>query len=123
MLTSAAWERVKHPSEILEEGQKIQVRIDKIDEVTGKIGLSYRSLQDHPWEDIDARFPTGSVVHGSVTRIAEFGAFVRIATGVEGLIHISELAHHRVQNVANVVQEGQEVDVKILSVDAEQHAH
>lgn len=119
-ISQLSWERVKHPSEILEEGQKIQVRIDKIDEATGKIGLSYRSLQDHPWEDIDARFPTGSVVHGSVTRIAEFGAFVRIATGVEGLIHISELAHHRVQNVANVVQEGQEVDVKVLSVDAEQ---
>lgn len=119
-VSQLSWERVKHPSEILEEGQKIQVRIDKIDEATGKIGLSYRSLQDHPWEDIDARFPTGSVVNGSVTRIAEFGAFVRIATGVEGLVHISELAHHRVQNVASVVQEGQEVDVKILSVDAEQ---
>ena len=119
-ISQLSWERVKHPSEILEEGQKIQVRIDKIDEATGKIGLSYRSLQDHPWEDIDARFPAGSVVHGSVTRIAEFGAFVRIATGVEGLIHISELAHHRVQNVGNVVQEGQELDVKILAVDAEQ---
>lgn len=119
-VSQLSWDRVKHPSEILEEGQKIQVRIDKIDEATGKIGLSYRSLQDHPWEDIDARFPTGSVVRGSVTRIAEFGAFVRISTGVEGLVHISELAHHRVQHVANVVQEGQEVDVKILSVDAEQ---
>ncbi|MEO8268491.1 MAG: S1 RNA-binding domain-containing protein [Aureliella sp.] len=119
-VSQLSWDRVKHPSEILEEGQKIQVRIDKIDEATGKIGLTYRSLQDHPWEDIDARFPTGSVVNGAVTRIAEFGAFVRIATGVEGLIHISELAHHRVQNVATVVQEGQEVEVKILSVDAEQ---
>jgi len=119
-VSQLSWERVKHPSEILEEGQKIQVRIDKIDELTGKIGLSYRSLQDHPWTDIDVRFPVGSVAHGTVTRIAEFGAFVRIATGVEGLIHISELAHHRVQNVANVVQEGQEVDVKILSVDTDQ---
>ena len=119
-VSQLSWERVNHPSEILEVGQKIQVRIDKIDEATGKIGLSYRSLQDDPWEDIDARFPVGSVVHGSVTRIAEFGAFVRIATGVEGLVHISELAHHRVQNVGNVVQEGQEVDVKVLSVDPEQ---
>ena len=119
-VSQLSWERVNHPSEILEEGQKIQVRVDKIDEATGKIGLSYRSLQDDPWEDIDARFPVGTVVHGSVTRIAEFGAFVRIATGVEGLVHISELAHHRVQNVGNVVQEGQEVDVKVLSVDPEQ---
>lgn len=119
-VSQLSWERVNHPSEILEVGQKIQVRVDKIDEATGKIGLSYRSLQDHPWEDIEARFPTGSVVHGAVTRIAEFGAFVRIATGVEGLVHVSELAHHRVQNVGSVVQEGQEIDVKVLSVDAEQ---
>lgn len=119
-VSQLSWERVKHPSEILEEGQKIQVRIDKLDEQTGKISLSYRSLQDHPWENIDARFPPGALVHGTVTRIAEFGAFVRIATGVEGLVHVSELAHHRVQNVSNVVQEGQEIDVKVLSVDAEQ---
>ncbi len=119
-ISQLSWERVKHPSEILEEGQKIQVRVDKIDEQTGKIGLSYRSLQEHPWENIDARFPPGAVVRGSVTRIAEFGAFVRIATGVEGLVHVSELAHHRVQNVGNVVQEGQEIDVKVLSVDPDQ---
>lgn len=119
-ISQLSWERVKHPSEILEEGQKIQVRVDKIDEQSGKIGLSYRSLQEHPWTDIDVRFPVGSIAHGTVTRIAEFGAFVRIATGVEGLVHVSELAHHRVQNVGNVVQEGQEIDVKILSVDTEQ---
>ncbi len=119
-ISQLSWERVKHPSEILEEGQKIQVRVDKIDEQTGKIGLSYRSLQDHPWDDIEARFPVGSVVRGTVTRIAEFGAFVRIATGVEGLVHLSELAHHRVHRVGNVVQEGQEIEVKILSIDAEQ---
>ncbi len=119
-VSQLSWERVKHPSEILQEGQKIQVRIDKLDEQSGKISLSYRSLQDHPWENIDARFPTGALVHGTVTRIAEFGAFVRIATGVEGLIHVSELAHYRVHNVANVVQEGQEIDVKVLSVDEEQ---
>ncbi len=119
-VSQLSWERVKHPSEVLEEGQKIQVRIDKIDEATGKIGLSYRSLQDHPWTNIDSRFPVGSIAHGTVTRIAEFGAFVRIATGVEGLVHVSELAHHRVHNVGNVVQEGQEVDVKVLSVDVDQ---
>src|SRR5690606_28484679 len=83
-------------------------------------GLSYRSLQEHPWTDIDTRLPVGSVIHGTVTRIAEFGAFVRVATGVEGLIHISELAHHRVSNVGSIVSEGQEVDVKVVSVDIDQ---
>jgi small subunit ribosomal protein S1 len=119
-ISQLSWERVKHPSEVLQEGQKIQVRVDKIDEQSGKIGLSYRSLQEHPWTDIDTRFPVGSLVHGAITRIAEFGAFVRVATGVEGLIHVSELAHHRVNNVSNVVSEGQEVDVKVLSIDLEQ---
>ncbi len=118
-ISQLSYERVKHPSEILTEGQKIQVRVDKIDPVTGKIGLSYRSLQDHPWTDIETRFPVGSVVKGAVTRIAEFGAFVRLATGIEGLVHLSELAHHRVQRVSNVVQEGQEVEVKVMSVEAD----
>ncbi len=118
-ISQLSWERVEHPSEILEQGQKIQVRIDKIDEQTGKIGLSYRSLQEHPWTGINERFPVGSIAKGSVTRIAEFGAFVRIATGVEGLVHLSELAHHRVHRVSNVVQEGQEIEVKVLSIDEE----
>ncbi|RMF40281.1 MAG: S1 RNA-binding domain-containing protein, partial [Planctomycetota bacterium] len=87
-ISQLAWERVQHPSEILEEGQKIKVRVEKIDPQTGKISLSYRSLQEHPWEGIEQRFPAGSIHRGTVTRIAEFGAFVRLATGVEGLVHI-----------------------------------
>lgn len=118
-ISQLSWERVSHPSELLEQGQKIQVRIEKIDEQTGKIGLSYRSLQDHPWKDIDTRFPVGSIAKGTVTRIAEFGAFVKIATGVEGLVHLSELAHHRVGKVNSVVTEGQEVEVKVLSIDGD----
>lgn len=116
-ISQLSWDRVKHPGEILTEGQKIQVRVDKIDSETGKIGLSYRSLQDHPWTGIEQRFPVGSIVSGTITRIAEFGAFVRVSTGVEGLIHLSELAHHRIHRVSNVVQEGQAVEVKVLSVE------
>lgn len=118
-ISQLSWERVKHPSEVLTEGQEIHVRVDKIDQQTGKIGLSYRSLQEHPWANIQSRFPVGSMIKGTVTRIAEFGAFVRIATGVEGLVHLSELAHHRVAKVSNVVSEGQEVEVKILSIEEE----
>ncbi len=119
-ISQLSWDRVKHPSEILEEGQNIKVRVDKIDPQSGKIGLSYRSLEDHPWNDIDSRFPVGSIIKGTVTRIAEFGAFVKIAPGVEGLVHLSELAHHRVNNVGNVVKEDQEVDVKVLSMESDQ---
>ena len=116
-ISQLSWERVKHPSEVLEEGQQVQVRVDKVDLQSGKISLSYRSLQEHPWNNIQTRFPVGSVAKGTVTRIAEFGAFVKLATGVEGLVHLSELAHYRVQRVASVVSEGQEVEVKVLSID------
>jgi predicted RNA-binding protein with RPS1 domain len=118
-VSQLSWERVKHPSEVVKEGDKIKVRIEKVDPDTGKISLSYRSLQDHPWENIETQFPLGSVVKGTVSRIANFGAFVKLATGIEGLIHVSELSHRRVANVGTVVQEGQPVDVKILSVDKE----
>ncbi len=118
-ISQLSYERVKHPSEILKEGDKIQVRVEKIDPETGKIGLSYRSLQEHPWAGIETKFPMGAVVKGTVSRIAKFGAFVKLATGVEGLIHVSELSHKRIANVGAAVQEGQEVEVKILSVDQE----
>lgn len=116
-ISQLSWEKIKHPSEVVKEGDKIQVRIEKFDPETGKIALSYRSLQDNPWSDVDARFPVGTTVRGTVSRLANFGAFVKLGTGVEGLIHISELAHKRVANVANILQEGQDVEVKILTVD------
>ncbi len=118
-ISQLSYERVKHPSEVVKEGDKIQVRVEKIDPDTGKIGLSYRSLQEHPWTNIETRFPVGAVVNGTVSRLANFGAFVKLATGIEGLIHISELSHGRAASVGSVVKEGQEVEVKILSVDQE----
>ncbi|ADB15060.1 RNA binding S1 domain protein [Pirellula staleyi DSM 6068] len=118
-ISQMSWDRIKHPSEILTEGQKVRVRIEKIDPETGKIGLSLRNQQEHPWTGIDQKFPVGSIVKGTVSRLAAFGAFVKLSPGVEGLIHISELAHNRVYAVQNVVKEGQEVEVKILTVSAE----
>ncbi len=118
-ISQLSWDRVNHPSDVLTEGQKVQVRIEKIDAESGKIGLSYRELQDNPWNNVDRKYPIGVVVSGTVTRIAQFGAFVKLEPGVEGLVHISELAHHRVQRASSVVQEGQEVEVKVLEVDGE----
>jgi len=118
-VSQLSWERVKHPSEIVQEGQKVRVRIEKIDEATGRIGLSLKNPEEHPWMNIEQRFPVGSTVKGPVSRIAQFGAFVKLAPGVEGLIHISELAHHKVFKVENVVKEGQEVECRVLDVDAE----
>ncbi len=118
-ISQLSWDRLNHPSDVLTEGQKVQVRIEKIDEATRKIGLSYRDLQDNPWSNVSKKYYGGLILKGTVSRIAQFGAFVKLEPGVEGLVHISELAHHRVQRVSSVVSEGQEVEVKILEVDEE----
>ncbi|MEO8493912.1 MAG: S1 RNA-binding domain-containing protein [Planctomycetota bacterium] len=116
-ISQLSWERVKHPSDVVQVGQKVRVKVEKVNKETGKISLSYRDLLDHPWDGIENKLPLGTVLRGSVTRIAKFGAFVRVAPGVEGLIHISELAHNRIRSVGDVVKEGEDVEVKILSID------
>ncbi len=118
-ISQLSWERVKHPSDVLTEGQKIKVKVEKVNLETGKIGLSFRDLSEHPWNDIETKCVVGSTVRGNVTRTAKFGAFVRLFPGVEGLIHISELSHQHVRNVDSVLQEGQEIEVKVMSVDRE----
>ena len=118
-ISQLSWDKIKHPSEVVKEGDKVNVRIEKFDPNTGKISLSYRSAQDNPWNDVEVRFPVGAVVRGTVSRLANFGAFVKISTGVEGLVHISELAHKRVSSVGQILEEGQEVEVKVLSVDSD----
>jgi small subunit ribosomal protein S1 len=97
----------------------VKVKIEKIDRQTGKIGLSYKDLLEDPWKNIEQKYPAGGAVKGKVSRIAQFGAFVKLEPGVEGLIHVSELAHHHVSKVDSIVKEGQEVEVKVLSVDPE----
>jgi small subunit ribosomal protein S1 len=115
-----SWERVAHPRDVLEEGQRVKVKVRTFDPETGKIGLSLRQTQESPWDKIDQKYPLGEVISGVVSRIAKFGAFVKLEPGVEGLVHISELAHHRVYQVQNVVKEGQEVQVKVLNVDPQE---
>jgi len=116
-VSKLSWDRVKHPSEVLEVGQKVQVKVESMDKDTGRIGLSYRDLLENPWDSAEADFAPGTVHRGTITRIASFGCFVRLAAGIEGLVHVSELAHHRVSKVDAFVSEGQDVEVKILSFD------
>jgi len=118
-ISKLAWDRVQHPRDMLEEGQKIKVKIDKVNPETGKISLSHRDTLEHPWDNIDTKYPVGATVKGTVSRLANFGAFVKLESGIEGLIHISELAHSRVQTVKSVLNEGDEVEVKVLGVDRE----
>ena len=117
--------RVEDPNEVLSEGQTLKVQIIKIEQ-TGdakrpeKIGLSLKSLESDPWDGIAGRVPEGSFVSGTVVRLQQFGAFVEIAPGIEGLIHISELgADRRVSHPRDVVAVGNQVEVKVLNVDPE----
>jgi len=118
-ISQLAWGRVNHPNEVLEEGQKIKVKIEKIDHETGKMSLAYRDLLENPWDDAAKNFPTQSIVEGTVTKLMEFGAFVELERGVEGLVHISELSHKRVWRPSDVVHEGDKVQVMVLSVDTQ----
>ena len=115
-ISKISWTRVRHPSEVMSEGEKVKVKVDKIGE-DGKIGLSHRDTLEHPWHSADSQLNEEDIITGTVTKLMEFGAFVEIAPGIEGLIHISELAHHRVSKVSTVINEGDKVEVKVLSVD------
>ncbi len=119
-ISQLSWDRIKHAEEVLQLGQAVKVKIVKIDPDTGKIGLAFRDLSENPWANAAHDFPSRSRVKGKVTRLMEFGAFVRLGPGVEGLIHISELSHKRVFRVSDMLSEGQDVEVMVLSVDAEQ---
>jgi small subunit ribosomal protein S1 len=109
-VSQISWDRLKHPSEALKEGQKIRVKIDKIHPDTHKISLSHRDLLENPWKTAATKYAVTSHVKGTVSKLMEFGAFVRLEAGVEGLIHISELAHQRVFRASDIVTEGQSVD-------------
>jgi predicted RNA-binding protein with RPS1 domain len=119
-ISQLSWDRIRHAKEVLEEGQRVKVKIQKIDPQTGKIGLGFRDLADNPWSHVARKYPPRTKITGTISRITEFGAFVRIEAGVEGLIHISELSHKRIWRPSDIVQEGQEVEVIVLSADPEQ---
>lgn len=114
-----SWARVNHPKDLVTEGQSVQVKVVRLDRENRKITLSLRALAASPWDDLETRIMPGAIVQGKVTRIADFGAFVEIEAGVDGLVHISEVASTRVRRVRDHVVEGQVVPVKVLQVDKE----
>ena len=115
-----SWTRVNDPAEVLKLGQKVDVKVMKVDREARKISLSLRQMSASPWETLRQRLHPGSRVNGKVTRIQEYGAFVELEPGIEGMIHISELGTQRVRRVRDVVQEGQVVEVQIMNIDEEQ---
>jgi small subunit ribosomal protein S1 len=114
-----AWKRVQDPAEIVQTGQNVEVAVLRVDREARKLTLSLRQLTTSPWELAAANYPPRSLAKGTVTRTEQFGAFVELEPGIEGLIHVSELAPNRVFNVRNVVKPGQEVEVMVLGVDVE----
>jgi len=109
--------RINSASEVCKAGDVIKVRILSVDPERKRISLSIKRVGDDPWMGASARWPVGSVVSGVVKRLAEFGAFVEITAGVEGLVHISEISHERIRSVGDAVQAGQSVQAKVLEVD------
>jgi small subunit ribosomal protein S1 len=116
-VSELSWERVANPADVLQQGQKVRVIVKKIDPQTGKIGLSARDLIESPWKRAADKYHVGATVRGTVSRIAQFGAFVKLEPGVEGLVHISELATRRIRSVADVVKEGEQVECRVLAID------
>ncbi len=119
-ITDMAWKRVKHPSEVVAVGQEVEVRILKFDRERSRVSLGLKQLGSDPWENIARRYPPNTRVFGKVTNIADYGAFVEIEDGVEGLVHVSEMDWtNKNVNPAKVVQTGEEVEVMVLDVDEE----
>jgi small subunit ribosomal protein S1 len=118
-ISELSWSHVNHPSEVLEIGQTVNVKVLDIDRERQRISLGLKQTQADPWQQVLEAYKEGDVVDGKVTKVVTFGAFVEILPGVEGLVHISELAQHHVENPREVVSQGQDVKVLILEVDAE----
>ncbi|MBS1853242.1 MAG: 30S ribosomal protein S1 [Acidobacteria bacterium] len=116
-VSDIAWSRVQNPADLLAVGQKVEAKILKIDPEKRRISLGLKQLQAHPWDAAAAKYKTGERVRGSVTRIVEFGAFVELEPGVEGLIHISEMAWSKVKKASDVVKTGETVEAVILGVN------
>jgi small subunit ribosomal protein S1 len=118
-ISELSWSHVNHPSEVLEIGQNVRVKVLDIDRDRQRISLGLKQTQTDPWQQVLDSYSEGDVVQGRVTKVVTFGAFVEILPGVEGLVHISELAQHHVENPREVVSQGDVVSAKIIEVDAE----
>jgi small subunit ribosomal protein S1 len=118
-ISELSWSHVNHPSEVLEIGQDVKVKVLDIDRERQRISLGLKQTQSDPWQQVVEQYSQGDVVEGKVTKVVTFGAFVEILPGVEGLVHISELASYHVENPREVVSQGDTVQVLILEIDAE----
>ena len=120
-LSELSWERIQHPSEVLEVGQEVKVKVINVDKDKKRIGLSMRQIDEDPWKSKIKKFSVGQLIEGVVTRLTKFGAFARIEGDLEGLIHISEIADHRIEHPKEVLHEGDVKTLRIIRIDPDQH--
>ena len=118
-ISELSWSRIKHPSEVVNVGDFIEVYIKELDKENNRISLGYKKTEDNPWTKFENEYSKGDIVDAKIVSIQAFGAFAQIIEGVDGLIHISQLADRRVNNVKDVVSVGDVVKAKIIDIDAE----
>jgi small subunit ribosomal protein S1 len=118
-VSEMSWQRIKHPGDIVKEGDTVRLVVIALDPNAKKLTFSLKQAGPDPWKDVKDRYALDTVVNGTVTRVVDFGAFVELEPGLEGLVHISELAPNRVRASSDVVKPGQEVKVRILEIDPE----
>ena len=119
-ITDMAWKRIKHPSELLTIGQEVEVKVLKFDRERGRVSLGLKQVGEDPWTEISRRYPVGTRLFGHVTNIADYGCFVEIEKGVEGLVHVSEMDWtNKNVNPTKILQSGDEVEVMVLDIDEE----
>jgi small subunit ribosomal protein S1 len=118
-ISELSWGRVSHPRDILTRGDTIQVYVMHVDQDQGRIALSLKRLRPDPWQTVETRYQVGQIVEGVITNVVDFGAFACIEEGLEGLIHVSELAEGHFLHPRNVVREGDTVRAKILNIDGQ----
>ncbi len=118
-ISEISWTRIGDPSEVLKTGQQVEVKVLRIDRASSKVSLGLKQLTPSPWDRVAEQYARGMTVKGKVTRLMDFGAFVELEPGIEGLIHISELSPNRVRRVADIIKPEQEVEVRILKIEPE----
>jgi small subunit ribosomal protein S1 len=116
-VSELSWKHVDHPQEVVSVGQEVEVEVLDVDLDRERVSLSLKATQEDPWKEFERTSQAGSVITGTVTKLVPFGAFVRVAQGIEGLVHISEISHEHVDSPESVLQVGQEVQVKVIDVD------
>ena len=120
-LSELSWDHIEHPREVLEVGQEVKVKVINVDKDKKRIGLSVRALQSDPWRSRVEKYSVGQLVEGVITRLTKFGAFARLEGDIEGLIHISEIAEHRIEHPKEVLKEGEVKSLRVIRIDPDQH--